>query len=200
MAEEISESPVFAGYGSGSTPASFAPTRFLEIRYNSVMGTSYAILDQADSAKLFKVKIHPLTENLTMISSNGKEIGSTKNHTFSSKIDLAIHGHSKVLTKSDQGKDSMEFQSPACAGARTVWRDAGSWNGLDMICVGKNGMPLAKMHLTKTLTSLRKLGRIELADSAAADGALLDEMVITGLATAHARLNKLIAKLVFMAL
>lgn len=192
--QAISESPLFEGYGSGSTPASFAPTRFLDIRYSNILCTSYVIKDQRQSTELFKVKISSGTNSLTFKSVGGQEVGSAKNRVFSSKIDIAVDGKGTVLEKSDQGKDSMEFQSLACPGTRRVWRDAGTTNGLDMVCVDESGTPLAKAHFSNSWTSVSKFGRIELADSVATDGLLMNELVITGLATAQMRLSKLIGK------
>ena len=102
---------------------------------------------------------------------------------MSENIDLRIHGHELTIKDNKWGGSSREMQSRA-SGEKLKWKDNKALKGGDVKCTDAGGQVVARVEIV-TWKKVGKEGRVELGAGVAAGGALMDEIVVGGIAMAE---------------
>ena len=140
------------------------------------------ILDSNKSTILYTSQKHSWHKpNIELHSSaaGGSQIGSATFHSFSSRIDLVLHGQSLSLERNGTFRSGHHMLSyaPASGGSLT-WKNAGL--NSDRVCYDARGGTVATYE--NSGWALRKEGRLNLLGPAAVPGPLMDELVLSMLA------------------
>lgn len=101
-------------------------------------------------------------------------------HALHTRIDALVNSRPIKLTTYLSLKSVYTYASPALQGAKFTWKSRNTSS--DLKCVDEMGVVVARFHFSGL--SLSKVGRLEIVDSRARDGAAFEELMVTGLAFA----------------
>ncbi|KAI4230625.1 MAG: hypothetical protein LQ352_008431, partial [Teloschistes flavicans] len=101
-------------------------------------------------------------------------VGTATFHSFSRRIDLALHGQEVLLEPEGLFTRSHGFASPAFGGERLKWQYEGHGGGADMVLVNSRKEWMAKLE--------KKAARLVIGDGGISGGVALDEIVVSALA------------------
>jgi hypothetical protein len=115
-------------------------------------------------------------------------------HSFSRTIDVTVNGTEISLKPTSKWKYEFAFESPALGGNRLVWKKSSAWKFLNIECVDESsGTVYARFAMHKGL-SAKKAGTLELLGACqGAPAALVDELVVTGLADVQLQMSQVAA-------
>ena len=119
-------------------------------------------------------------------------LGTVKYQVLSPTIKIHVHEHEVNLpVKMKIGIGTLsgyhyeaKFESPALQNAHLTWRNQKSYTRIDFECLDDQSLPLAKF-MSSTSWNLKKGGRLELYGTQASSRAVMDEIVVTGLALVY---------------
>ena len=101
-------------------------------------------------------------------------------HALHTRIDAMVNSRAIELTTHLSLKSVYTYASPALQGTNLTWKTRNPSS--DLKCVDEKRVVVARFHFSGL--SLSKVGRLEVVDSRARDGAASEELVVTGLAFA----------------
>lgn len=101
-------------------------------------------------------------------------------HALHTRIDAMVNSTPIKLTTHFSLKSLYTYASPALQGAQFTWKNRNTSS--DLKCVDEKGSVVARFHFSGL--SLSKVGRLEIVDPRARDGAAFEELMVTGLAFA----------------
>lgn len=107
----------------------------------------------------------------------GAVAGTVSFHSFSSNIDIEIHGQAVFFDKPGMFTSARQFQSLA-NGHSFRWKRDGMFSGGDLKCVDEAEQVVAVFEISNW--ALKKDGKFEVAPGV--DGPFFDEVMITGIA------------------
>jgi hypothetical protein len=161
-----------------------ATTRTLHIYYDDWKVSSVRIMDTDKRVELFKVKLQLKKPHLSIASARtGTTIGTATYHSFTSRIDITVHGSPISMTPCGTlGRKGHEYSSPARGSANMRWKYQN--HNLDLVCLDEREVPIARFHFSNW--SMYKCGKLELiGPTGNEDGAVMEEIIVTGLAIAE---------------
>ncbi|KAE8444368.1 hypothetical protein EG329_000568 [Mollisiaceae sp. DMI_Dod_QoI] len=91
-----------------------------------------------------------------------------------------MHDESIALTSHGIFKLDYAYSSSTFPGMKMTWKHRKVVDDLDMVLLDDRAMPIARFDPTNW--SLKKSGKLELLEACTANGAVMDEVVTTGLA------------------
>ncbi|KAI9926215.1 hypothetical protein ASPWEDRAFT_30608 [Aspergillus wentii DTO 134E9] len=98
-------------------------------------------------------------------------------------IEINIKGQDIVLQRKTRRIREGIYESPNL-GTTLTWQNPNTRKLFDFDCTSRNGALLARFTANQTW-SMTKAGRLEIFGEKAANGEILDELVVTGLAVAY---------------
>lgn len=161
-----------------------APMRTLLINYGNWKCSHITIQDTDElHTPLYDVKRSIAKPQ--MVFSTAQSIGTTTIatvifHALHTRIDAMVTSRPIKLTTHLSLKSVYTYASPALQGTNLTWKTRNT--NSDLKCVDEKGVVVARFRFSGL--SLSKVGRLEIVDSRARDGAAFEELVVTGLAFA----------------
>lgn len=190
-------------YADASTPSQ---SRVLHVYHQGLTHRTTQILAADKSTVLYNIKTSSCCHfsskpHVTVYDAAGAQIATVTFHSLSQKIDLVIHGEPILFAPSGHFTSAHEWTSLATAattarglGAEKEKGEAGvprrftwkcdKWHGLDMVCRDERKEAYARFD--SSTWAMHKEGKFEMGP-AVDDGALMDEMVVTGFAMLELR-------------
>lgn len=182
--------PGAQGYAQSNPPIYSATSnphpdgrRLLHIYHHGLTRRHIQILDSdkatplynvnSNSGSVFSSKPHIRIQN----AMTGAEVGSVTFRSFSSSMDLTVHGRDFTFDKPRIFTTTHEFRSLA-TGQTLKWKRDGMFAGGDLKCVNERGELYALFEIS--LWAMSKDGKFELGP--AVQGPLMDEIVVSGIA------------------
>ena len=122
-------------------------------------------------------------------SATGDIVGTAVLPSLSGCIDATVRGaQTSIVPCGTFGRKGHVYASPALHGANVTWNTIG--HNLDLVCWDEQGIVIARFRFNHW--SLQKCGKLELVGPVANDGgALMEEVIVTGLAMASCVLEVL---------
>ncbi|KAI9720670.1 MAG: hypothetical protein M1812_002850 [Candelaria pacifica] len=162
---------------AGPPPAYTSP-RLLHI-YHEGHSERRASIKDSSKTTLYSIDLHHWSKpHMVVFAGDSKnEIGTVAFHSLSSTMDLTVRGTEFSLKNDKYWTQQYSFVSRA-TGRKFRWKMESLWTMNDFVCMDEKDMPIAKFE--GSTWALRKLGKIELVQGL--DGALLDEVLMSGLA------------------
>lgn len=164
-----------------------AATRTLHIYYEDWKVSGVRIMDTDNMTELFKVKLQLKKPHLSIASARtGATMGTATYHSgasLTSRIDATVRGSPISMTPCGiLGRKGHVYSSPARGSANMRWKSQ-SYK-FDLVCLDEREVPVARFHFSNW--SMYKCGKLELIGSTANDGgAVMEEIIVTGLAMAE---------------
>lgn len=163
-----------------------APTRTLLINYGNWKCSHITIQDTDElHTPLYDVKLSitkPQMAFSTTQSTGATTIATVIFHALHTRIEAIVSSCPIKLTTHISLKTVYTYASPALHGASLTWKSRNT--SADLNCVDdEKGVVVARFHLSSL--SLSKVGRLEIVDWRAQDGAGFEELMVTGLAFAY---------------
>lgn len=103
---------------------------------------------------------------------------------FTPDIEVCVNGHSTTLRVEKSQEMQTFYESPALNQACLSWRNRNISSTFDFECLDENSDLLARFSAHSAWNKTR-VGQLELFGARVADGAAMDEVVVTGLALAQ---------------
>ncbi|MCJ1275412.1 hypothetical protein MMC21_003215 [Puttea exsequens] len=154
-------------------------TRTLHVRYEKWRSNVIQVFDTDESTLLYTVAISMKKPHMTFESASTKStVGTANFHYTSFLIDTTVHGQPVTFTPHGLLKSSYTYPSPALNNATMTWKGQGAH--IDLVCLDEHGAPLAKFRSDHW--SFTKCGKLDIFGSKAYSGAVLEEVLVTGLA------------------
>ena len=165
------------GYGPmayQSRPA-YPPTQNTLHIYSSSSGGR--ILGGDKTSVLYTYKTHAWsTSDIEFRAGSGAPIGDATFHSFSSRVDLTLHGRSVSFESNGAFSSGHHMQSFAPgSGGSLKWKDGGAFTH-SKICTSGQGGELARYEASAW--AVQKAGKLHLFGPAAVQGPLMDEIVL----------------------
>ncbi|KAL6228913.1 hypothetical protein BDW75DRAFT_246201 [Aspergillus navahoensis] len=112
-------------------------------------------------------------------------------HSSSWSIDISINSYNEIaLRPTSKWRYEFAFASPALDGKNLTWKKSSRWEYLNIECVDDAGTMYAQFNMHKGL-SAKKAGKMELLPPCtSAPKALVDDIVVTGLADVYLQLTQ----------
>ena len=128
---------------------------------------------QSNSGSMFSAKPHIVVFN----ASTGVVIGSITFHSFSSAIDIQVHGKELPLKKASVFTSAYQFRSNA-SGGRFAWKRDGVFSGGDLKCTNDKDQTIA--FFESISFAVKQDGKFEIGPNV--KRSMMDELIVTGLA------------------
>lgn len=156
-----------------------APSVMLHVRYESWRTSDIHILGADNATTLYTLKLHLRKPQMIINSaSTNATIATVTFPSFSSRIDTTVHGSPIALTSRGLLKNGHTWSSPALGNMDLAWKTKALSSDLE--CLDEQGVPVARYVFPHM--SLRKAGRFELYGPEVTRGAVMEEILVMGLA------------------
>jgi hypothetical protein len=170
--------------------------RTLDVAFTSWTGRHLRVCENtADGALIYSADVKTRKPHMLFKAEGSSQLpASVIFHSFSRTIDVTVNGNEISLKPTSKWKYEFAFDSPALGGKTLVWKKSSVWKFLNIECVDEStGTVYARFAMHKGL-SAKKAGTLELlAPCASAPAALVDEIVVTGLADVHLQMSQVAA-------
>lgn len=180
--------PQYNQYSQYSQPPQqfHSSPRAYEVTFTSWSGRHMRVTEETrDGPLAYAADLHNRRPHMIFQAQGTANLPATVTfHNFSSKIDVRINGGDLPFRSESKWKDAYGFDSRSVPGNKhLVWKNNGIYTS--NICTDKSGTVYAKFTEHKGWSG-KRAGRLEIFQPAAVGGkALVDELVVTGLATVY---------------
>lgn len=156
-----------------------APSLTLHVRYESWRTNDVRILDADGATTLYTLKLQLRKPQMTIDAASATAtIGTVTFPFLTSRIETTVHDSPITLTSLGLLKKGHAWSSPALGNAAMTWKTKS--RNLDLVCSDAQGVMVARFDFPNW--GLRKVGKFEMFGSEVTRGAVLEEILVTGLA------------------
>jgi hypothetical protein len=156
-----------------------APSLTLNIKYESWRKSKIQVLAADNTTILYAINLGMRKPHMTIRSaSSDATLGTVAFHSLTNRIDTTVNGSSIPLTSAGVLKNGHKWTSPARGNVEFIWKS--KLRNLDLTCVDERGVPIARFKFPNW--SLRKVGTFEMLGPDVAQGAIMEELLVTGMA------------------
>jgi hypothetical protein len=154
----------------------------LHVRYESWRKNELCILDADNNTTLYTIKLQMRKPQMTIESISTKATtGTVIFHTLTNRIETTVHNSPITLTSRGLLKNGHKWSSSRSGNVDMTWiTNRGNFN---LVCLDEQALPVARFIFPNW--SLRKAGTFEILAPEMSQGAVMDEIIVTGLAMAE---------------
>jgi hypothetical protein len=160
-----------------------APSRTLKVEYTRWTLTRLRIYDPATSRNIYEAKIQWLKQKMAFTKPGTTDpFATVKLHNLTPRWTVQFDGMAPLLI-SLKGVMNYEatHESPTLQNARLTWKCKYHFKTMDLECRDENSVMIARMQAN--IWKFKKICTIEFfGGEIAANGPVMDELVVTGLA------------------
>jgi hypothetical protein len=157
-----------------------APSVTLHVWYESWRKNDVHILDADHATTLYTLKLAVRKPQMTFDSTAAKAtIATVRFNLLSRGIDATVNGSSIPLTPRGLLKNGHTWRSAALGNVEFTWKIKSF--GLTLVCEDERGTPVARISFPGL--GLRRAGRFDLYGPEMSRAAVVEEMLVTGLAS-----------------
>jgi hypothetical protein len=159
-------------------------SRLLHVYCEGTIHFTIYVTNADKTSRLYAVETHLRKPHLKFHSLlSNSAIGTADYHTFKTRIDTTIHGHSVSLNTKGSLKPGYTYMSPAFSNSQMFWEQRSKCNDLNLVLLDDKAMPVARFESVNW--SVKKFGKLELLNSCLGDDKMVDEIVVTAIALVY---------------
>ncbi|KAL4876946.1 hypothetical protein BJY04DRAFT_199245 [Aspergillus karnatakaensis] len=179
-----------------SQPTTQIP-RGYEVVFTSWSGRHMEVTeDTHDGPLAYSADLHTRKPHMIFKAEGTAHLPATVTfHSFSRTIDISINGEAFPLRTISKWKYEYAWDAQSLGGKKLIWKRPSCWNWkyMNIECSDESGTVYARFDSHKGWSG-KKAGRMEILAPAAPGGkALVDEIMVTGLANVYLQLSSMMA-------
>ena len=165
--------------------------RLLHVYYDDWKMKSIRVLDSDKTTLLYSIDLKSRKPHMRIHSgSSNSQIGEINFHLLGTRIEGTLDSRDISLTPQGFTKKIYDYTSSTFPNTTLSWKPQSKWsNPLNLVLLDANAMPVARFMPVNW--SKKKAGKLELLGSSAVTGPMMDEVVVTGLAVAQYKAQRM---------